>query len=65
MTSGRSDIVDIVGDLVAETGKAILLHDGSLQAWLPKSQVEIDRDRADGLVAVAMPEWLAKDKGLL
>jgi len=64
MTSGASDLVDISGELKAETAKAVLLFDGTREAWLPKSQIEIER-RADGTVEVTLPEWLAKDKGLI
>lgn len=65
MTSGRSDLTDIVGELVHETDKAILLFDGAEKVWLPKAAIEIDRDRADGLVEVTLPERLAKEKGLI
>ncbi|MFQ5776342.1 MAG: hypothetical protein ACE5GS_17625 [Kiloniellaceae bacterium] len=64
MTAGRSDLIDIAGEVLAETAKAVLLYDGARQDWLPKSQIEIDR-RADGTVEVAMPEWLAKAKGFI
>jgi len=61
MTAGRSDIIDIAGEIRAETDKAIQFFDGDRTVWLPRSQIEIDA--IDG--AVAMPEWLAKDKGLI
>ena len=61
MTAGRSNIIDIVGELRRETEKAYCVFDGTKEVWLPKSQVEYDPD--DG--TFAMPEWLAMDKGLL
>lgn len=65
MTSGRSDLIDIAGEIVRETEKAVLFFDGARKAWLPKAAIEIDRDRSDGLVEVTMPERLAKEKELI
>lgn len=59
--TGRSDLVDIAGELRRQTYKAFLIFDGTKEVWLPKSQVEHDPD--DG--TFAMPEWLAKEKGLI
>jgi hypothetical protein len=61
MTSGKSDIVDIDGSIVGETEKAYRFDGGTITVWLPKSQVEWD---ADGRT-MAMPEWLALEKGLI
>lgn len=58
--SGESDLVDVAATIRATTDKAWKLFDGSREAWVPKSQVE---DNGDG--TFAMPEWLAKDKGLI
>lgn len=60
MTSGESDLVEIAAELRHETERALLIYDGSEQIWLPKSLVE---DNMDG--TFTMPEWLAKDKGLI
>jgi hypothetical protein len=59
----KSDLVDIAGELVApfETEKAFRFHDGKSIVWLPKSQCEWDENDK----IMAMPEWLAKDKGLI
>jgi hypothetical protein len=58
--SDRSDIVDIAGEKRGETAKAIRWFDGKRTEWVPKSQVE---ENGDG--TIAMPEWLAKDKGFI
>lgn len=58
--SGGSDLIDIAGLVRSETDKAILFDDGTQTVWLPKSKVE---DNEDG--TYAMPEWLAKEKGLI
>lgn len=57
--TGRGDLVDIAGEIRRETDRAFLAFDGIREVWLPKSQVEHDQG------TFAMPEWLAKDKGLL
>jgi hypothetical protein len=58
--SGESDLVDIAGEIRAQTEKAIQFYDGDVTVWLPRSQIEIGDDGT-----VAMPMWLAKDKGLI
>lgn len=78
--SVRSDLVDLMLVLHRATAKAILVsEDGTHRdaVWLPKSQVEYslanrltEGERADGrsvdmeVITVALPEWLAKQKGL-
>ena len=61
MSSGRSDIIDVAGELRGETDKAFRVFDGTREIWLPKSQVE--HDATEG--TFAMPEWLAREKGLI
>jgi RNase P/RNase MRP subunit p29 len=65
----KSDLVDISCTIVRETEKAVLIDDGTQQAWLPKSQVEIQYDgpMLDGTPAlvVTMPKRLAKEKELI
>ena len=58
--AGRSDLVDIAGEIRAQTEKAIQFYDGERTVWLPRSQIEINDDGT-----VTMPEWLAVDKGLV
>lgn len=55
---GDPRLVDISGEVRAETQKAFQLYDGTRTEWVPKSQVE---NNGDG--TFTMPEWLAKDKG--
>lgn len=64
----KSELVDILCTLYAETDSAILISDvgeKELAKWIPKSQVEIDRpDSADKTpdIIVTMPDWLAQEK---
>lgn len=66
MTAGRSDLIDIACDRrrVSPSGKAWLIHDGTREAWVPISACEWDGpDRGHG--TLTLPEWLAKEKGLI
>jgi hypothetical protein len=56
-----NDLVDIAGELRAETERAYRFFDGSVTEWLPKSQCEWDA--ADK--TMSMPSWLALEKGFL
>jgi len=58
--SGMSDLVEIAAVLVSETDRAFRISDGVTEAWVPKSEVE-----HDGEGIFTMPEWLAKDRGLM
>lgn len=67
MQSHRSDLIDIACAVRRDLGASILIADGSEDdngneklTCLPKSQVEINDDGT-----VTMPEWLAKDRGLI
>lgn len=56
-----SDLVDIAGEIRAETDKAYQFFDGIRTVWLPKSQCEWDQDDK----TMAMPEWLAQERDLI
>lgn len=59
-TSGHSDIVDIDYDEIRlRTAKAVKIFDGQRETWLPLSEIEISEK------TIAMPEWLAIEKGLV
>lgn len=50
------------------TDRAILVHDGTREAWIPRSQIE-DPDPDDleigQHITLLIPEWIAKEKGLI
>lgn len=56
--------IEIAARIVYETAKAYRLNDGTQEFWVPKTKVGIERNR-DGTVAAFLPEWLAKEKGLI
>lgn len=57
---GKKELTDITAEVRAETEKALLLYDGKRTEWVPKSQVEDNRDGT-----FTMPTWLAEDRGLV
>ena len=61
MPSFKSTLIDIAGEVTAQTEKAFRFFDGKLTVWLPKSQCEWDTDKKE----MTMEEWLAKEKGLI
>lgn len=80
-TAGASDLHDITLALHHDTGRAVLVSsDGeeSKAVWIPHSKIEVVKKestlpgvRKNGqmvrlaCVVVTMPEWLAREKGLL
>ena len=57
----KRELIDIAGEITAETAAAYRFYDGASTVWLPKSQCEWDVDTK----TMTMPEWLAKEKGLI
>lgn len=65
----KRELIDIAGCLHAETDKAILFSDTADKkdgVWIPKSQCEFEHDGGQArFITVTLPEWLAKEKGLI
>lgn len=63
----KSDIIDITVRLHHVTERAVLVSDDDDRekaVWLPLSQIEIEK--TDNRTAVVtLPEWLAKERGLV
>ena len=51
------------GTISSITMRAIRFVCGKRAVWLPRGKVHVDETRTG--VEVAMPEWLAREKGLL
>lgn len=47
-----------------ETDLSYRVHDGERFHWLPKSQIKIEKG-LDDMAEITVPEWLAKEKGLI
>ena len=60
----KSDLVDIACTVRTETARAWLINDGTREVWVPKSQVEVEIVGTKSAIAT-MPEWMAKEKGLI
>lgn len=56
---GSGAAIEVAGEVRRETDAAFLFFDGTREVWVPKSQV------TEGNGGLIMPEWLAKDKGLI
>jgi hypothetical protein len=61
----KSDLIDVVVIIKAETSKAYLVTDGAKEVWLPKSQIEVEKHKDSMTSTVTMPEWLAIEKRLV
>ena len=57
--------VEIFADIEKETDAAVLINDGAIKTWLPKSQIEIENINKHNQANIHIPEWLAKDKELI
>lgn len=60
-----SDTVELELDLKHETEDAYLVSDGDEDVWLPKSLVRSVDELEGDTVLITIPEWLAKDRGLV
>lgn len=64
----KPSLCDITTKFMRETEKAICVSDDGTEknaVWLPRSQIEINDWKPNGIMEITMPEWLAKDKGLI
>ena len=63
----KSDLVHVACHIHHTTERAVLVSDdGDVEraCWLPLSQVEIEMKRPP-IAEITMPEWLAKERGLI
>lgn len=63
----RMAMTEVTVKFVRESVAAILVNDSDDPAkavWLPKSQIEVS-EKADGILEITMPEWLAIKTGLV
>ena len=61
------EIIDIQVILKHETPQAVLVEydEDKPAVWLPKSQIEIERDEGEKTHTVTLPQWLAEEKGMV
>ncbi len=64
----KSDLIDVQVQIHHKTEKAILVSDDGDREkakWLPLSQIEVEESAKANIATVTMPEWLAREKGLI
>ena len=63
----EGNLVELSGNLKAETEKAILFYNGKVEVWVPKSQIEEQDNHSSDpeLITIIIPEWLAFNKELI
>jgi len=60
-----SDEIEIDVDVRAETPFAMLVYNGDIEAWLPKSQITDICEERGKIKSIFVREWLAEEKGLI
>lgn len=60
----HDDMVTIHADILQITDAAVLVNCEGKEIWLPLSQIDFAGERGDPAVPIALPEWLAAEKGL-
>ena len=61
-------LIDLALHIHIKTAKAILVSDDGdkeVAVWLPLSQIEMQPTNKNDICEVTVPEWLAKEKGLI
>lgn len=59
-----SKLIEIDVEVRAETERALLVFDGSTEAWVPKSQIVDSCEEKGVITSIFVYEWLATMKGL-
>ena len=58
--------VEIAVEVLHTTDGAILVTDGNVEEWVPKSQItDYSTDKNGQYETIFLPEWLAISKGFL
>lgn len=66
--AGSNEVVDVTMTTHVVTDRAVLVSDTGIKkdaVWLPLSQIELVQIGRTGCATVTMPEWLAKEHGLI
>lgn len=61
-------LVEFCGEIRIETAKAYLVFDGQNEVWLPRSMIKTMRrigSSTSGDYVFEIPEWLAREKGIV
>lgn len=58
-------IIEIAVEVLHETDQAILVTDGNVEEWIPKSLIEDQVGDGMEIETIFIPEYIALDKGLI
>lgn len=60
-------LIDLKVHRLRATERAVLVKPDGIddEVWLPLSQIEMTPPDGDGLCGLAIPEWMALQKGLI
>lgn len=63
----EKDRVHVTCAVRQETERAVLVHDGTREIWIPKSQITEPKEipPIGDTMEMLIPEWLAEEKGLI
>jgi hypothetical protein len=64
MTADRKT-VEIFVEIKRRAQKAVLVSDGAVEVWLPLSLIDIEPGNKYNQATITLPEWLAKEKGMI
>lgn len=63
-----NEYTEIACEVRIKTDRAVMIHDGAREAWIPRSQIE-DPDPEDmeigSHITLLISTWLAQEKGLI
>lgn len=66
MRRANHDIIELEVELIHQTEAAYLVAVGDIEAWVPKSRVELEMKASTGRAAtIQIPEGLAAEKNLV
>jgi len=57
--------IEIAIEVKARTDRALLVTDGKVECWIPRSQISDYVGDADSPETIFISEWLAGEKGLI
>lgn len=61
----HSKQVEIEVEVIRETQAALLVNNGSIEAWVPKSMITDQCEEQGKITSIFMSEWMATEKGLV
>jgi len=65
MMNADRKTVEIFVEIKRRAQKAVLVSDGAVEVWLPLSLIDIEPGNKYNQATITLPEWLAKEKGLI